>query len=165
MTRVLHPLTSTDHPEQDFTWVDAAPFRAHVGQLLANGLTESVIARLTGLSVRAVNHLAYGRHGRPVRKICRDSARNLLQITTGEARALRYRAVPVQESRQRLHLMARGGWTTEQLAEQVGICIREVEQVLCPASATCTQLTAVKIAATFEQWESDQEFLGLVAAA
>lgn len=165
MTRALQPLLATYHPDQDFAWVDATPFRAHVGQLLATGLTEPVIARLTGLSVRAVVHLAHGRGGRPVRRICGDSARSLLRITTLEARALRFRPVPVRASRYRLRAMAAAGWTVERLAEEAGICIRDVQQVLCPGSATCTQLTALKIAATFDQWETEQEFPGLLAAA
>jgi hypothetical protein len=165
VTRVLQPILSAYDPDQEFAWVDATPFRAHVGQLLATGLTEPVIARLTGLSVRAVEHLAHGRAGRPVRRICGDSARRLLRITTLEAKAVRYRPVPVRASRYRLRAMAESGWTEDRLADDIGICIRDVQQVLGRGTATCSQLTALKIAAAYQQWEIDQELPRLYAVA
>lgn len=164
MAQALQPILYSYDSEQEAVWVDATPFRAHVDQLLATGLTEPVLARLTGLSVRAVEHLAHGRRGRPVRRICGDTARRLLRITTLEARALRLRPVPVRASRYRLRAMAEAGRTDRQLAEQVGLGIRDVQQVLGRGSATCSQLTALKIAATYEQWETEQEFPGLCAA-
>jgi hypothetical protein len=165
VTRAMQPILSTYDPEQDFAWVDATPFRAHVGQLLATGLTEPVIARLTGLSVRAVAHLAHGRSGRPIRRISGDSARRLLRITTLEAKSLRYRPVSVRASRSRLRAMAESGWSVERLADDIGICIPDVQQILGPGTATCSQLTALKIAAAFQQWEDAQDFPGLHAVA
>ena len=163
MTVALQPILYSYDSEQEAVWVDATPFRAHVDQLLSTGLTAPVLARLTGVSVRAVTHLAYGRGGRPVRRICGDTARRLLRITTLEARALRFRPVPVRASRYRLRAMAEAGWTERQLADDTGVCIRDVQQVLGPGSATCSQLTALKIAAAYEQWEIEQEFPGLFA--
>lgn len=164
MTEMLQPILYSYDCEQEAVWVDATPFRAHVRQLLATGLTEPVLGRLTGVSVRAVEHLAHGRRGRPVRRICGDTARRLLRITTLEARALRFRPVPVRASRYRLRAMAEAGWTEQLLADDIGVCIRDVQQVLGRGSATCSQLTALKIAAAYEQWEVEQEFPGLYAA-
>ncbi len=164
MTQALQPILYSYDCGQEAVWVDATPFRAHVGQLLATGLTEPVLARLTGVSVRAIEHLAHGRRGRPVRRICGDTARRLLRITTLEAKALRFRPVPVRPSRYRLRAMAEAGWTEQRLADDIGLCIRDVQQVVGRGSATCSQLTALKIAAAYEQWETEQEFPGLYAA-
>lgn len=161
---VLQPSLFSYEPEQGPTWVDATPFRAHLGQLLATGLTEPVIAQLAGMSVRAVRHLAHGRHGRPIRRIGGHSARRLLQITTLEARAIRFRPVPVRSSRYRLRAMVAAGRSADRLADELGIGVRDVQQVLGPGSATCTELTALTIAAAYEQWETEQEFPGLYAA-
>ncbi|HEU5483617.1 MAG TPA: hypothetical protein VFU98_01820 [Microlunatus sp.] len=164
MTQALQPILYSYDAEQEAVWVDAIPFRAHVRQLLATGLSEPVIARLAGISVRAVEHLAHGRLGRPVRRICTDSGRRLLRITTSEAEALRFRPVPVRSSRYRLRTMAEAGWSEERLSGVVGVGIRDIQQVLGPGSATCSQLTALRIAAAYEQWEADREFPGLAAS-
>ena len=60
--------------------------------------------------------------------------------------------------------MAEAGWTEQRLADDIGVCIRDVQQVVGRGSATCSQLTALKIAAAYEQWETEQEFPGLYAA-
>ncbi len=166
MIEALQPILYSYDPEQEGVWVDAAPFRAHLTHLLATGLTESVIARLTGISVRSVEHLAHGRRGRQVRRICGDTGRRLLRITTLEARAIRFRPVPVRPSRYRLRSMVAAGWTVHRLADDIGVSIRDVEQVLDHRAATCPQLAALKIAAAYERWETEQELgSGRVAAA
>lgn len=162
--RVLQPILFAYDPQPASTWVDAAPFRAHVDQLLTIGLTEPVIAQLTGMSVRAVRHLVFGRHGRPIRRICGESARRLLLITTRDATAMRFRPVAVRPSRLRLRAMAAAGWSPAQLAETADISLSEVQQVLERGSATCSRLLELKIAAAFTQWDADQEFPSLYAA-
>ncbi len=165
MTPALQPILFSYDPEQEGVWVDAAPFRAHLLHLLDAGLTEAVVARLAGVSVRSVVHLAHGRRGRVLRRVCGDTGRRLLRITTAEARAIRYRPVPVRASRYRLRAMIAAGWTIPQLADQAGLAIPVLEQVAGRGSATCSQLVAVSIAAAYEQWESDEgpRRLGAVA--
>ena len=99
-----------------------------------------------------------------MRRICGETARRLLRITTLEAKALRFRPVPVRATRYRLRAMAEAGWTVQRLADDIGVCIRDVQHALGRGSATCTQLTALKVAAAYEQWEIEQEFPGLYAA-
>jgi hypothetical protein len=164
VTQALQPILYSYDAEQEAVWVDAIPFRAHVRQLLATGLSEPVIARLAGISVRAVTHLAHGRLGRPVRRVCADTGRRLLRITTAEAKALRFRPVPVRASRYRLRAMTRAGWSRQGLVDDVGLGIRDIQQVLGPGSATCSQLTALKIAAAYERWQADQELPDLLAS-
>ncbi len=166
MFEALQPILFSYDPEQEGVWVDATPFRAHLNHLLAAGLTEPVIARLAGVSVRSVEHLAHGRRGRRVRRICGDTGRRLLRITTMEARAIRFRPVPVRPSRYRLRSMVAAGWTADRLADGIGLSIRDVEQVLDQRSTTCPQLAALKISAAYDQWETEQELgVGCSAAA
>lgn len=164
MTVKLQPMLFAYDPEREAAWVDAMPFRAHLGHLLAAGLTEPVIAQLSGVSLRAVQHLAHGRNGRQIRRVCGDTGRRLLRITTAEARAIRFRPVPVKPSRLRLRAMAAAGWTVDRLVATTGLGSRDVEAVLGRGSATCSQVTALTIAAVFEQWETEQEFAGIYAA-
>lgn len=161
---VLQPILFAYDPQPSSTWVDAAPFRAHVNQLLTMGLTEPVIAQLSGMSDRAVRHLVHGRHGRPIRRICDVSARRLLLITTLDVTAMRFRPVAVRPSRLRLRAMAAAGCSPEWLARSTEIGIREIQQVLDRGPATCSRLTELKILAAFEQWDADQEFSDLYAA-
>lgn len=165
MTKALQPMLFSHDPDSEGVWVDAAPFRAHLLLLLGAGLTEPVIARLAGVSVRSVVHLAHGRRGRVLRRVCGDTGRRLLRITTAEARAIRYRPVPVRASRYRLRAMVDAGWSVQRLAEDTGLAIPALEQVAGRGSATCSQLVALTIAAAYEQWQVDQEPTGLGAAA
>ena len=83
-----------------------------------------------------------------------------------EARAIRFRPVPVRSSRYRLRSMVAAGWTVDRLADRIGLSIRDVEQVLDQRSATCPQLAALKISAAYDQWETEQELgVGCSAAA
>ncbi len=165
MTPALQPMLFSPDPDAEGVWVDAAPFRAHLLHLLGAGLTEPVVARLAGVSLRSVVHLAHGRRGRVPRRICGDTGRRLLRITTAEARAIRYRPVPVRASRYRLRAMIAAGWTVQRLAEDSGLAIPVLEQVAGRGSATCTQLVALTIAAAYEQREIDRQPTGLDAAA
>jgi hypothetical protein len=100
-----------------------------------------------------------------VRRVSADTGRRLLRITTVEARAIRFRPVPVRPSRYRLRAMADAGLTLQQLADDMAVSIRDLEQVLGRGSATCPQLVALKISAEYEQWAIEQEFPGIYAAA
>jgi hypothetical protein len=156
----LQPILFSHHPEGDGLWVDAGPFRAHLVHLMDAGLTEPVIARLAGVSVRSVEHLAHGRRGRRLRRICADTGRRLLRITTMEARAIRHRPVPVRASRYRLRAMTGAGWSIQRLAQDTGLAVPVLEQVAGRGTATCSQLVALTIAAAYEQWELQQELPG-----
>jgi hypothetical protein len=153
----LQPILYSYDPDQEGVWVDATPFRAHLTHLLAIGLTEPVIARLAGVSLRSVDHLAHGRRGRPVRRVCGDTGRRVLRITTSEAKAIRFRPVPARPSRYRLRALVAAGWTVQRLAHDIGVSIRDLEEVLDQRAATCPQLAALKIAAAYEQWETEQD--------
>lgn len=149
---MLQPILFSYDADQEGTWVEATPFRAHLRHLLAAGLSEPVIARMAGISSVAVVRLAHGREGRPVRRVPSDTGRRLLRITTTEARAVRIRPVPVHPTRQRLREMVTAGSTVEHLADDLSVSIRDLESAIGRGSATCSQLVALKVAAAYEQW-------------
>jgi hypothetical protein len=69
------------------SWVEAAPFRAHLSHLVAtSGLSPTGVALLAGVSPRFAHHLLNGRGGRLLRRISPDSARKLLRVTPADAR-------------------------------------------------------------------------------
>jgi hypothetical protein len=81
------------------TWVDAAPFRAHVAHLMAAAaLDVEAVALLAGVRTRAVARLmAVRQNGRPVpRRINPELARSLLEVRSSDVRALRCRVVGAQ---------------------------------------------------------------------
>ena len=156
MPGALQPVLYSYDPEREAMWVDATPFQAHVAQLLAAGLTVPVIAQLAGVRERAVQHLADGRDGRRVHRICRDTGRRLLRITTMEARAIRFRPVPVRLSRERLRTMVGAGWSVEDLAGQCGLGIDDVARIVGRGSATCSQLSALKVSVGYAGWRLSQ---------
>ena len=82
-----------------------------------------------------------------------------------EARAIRFRPVPVRPSRYRLRSMVAAGWTVPRLAVDLGLSVAEVERVLDRGAATCPQLAALKISVAYEQWETEQEPTAGCAAA
>ncbi|MFT4164479.1 MAG: hypothetical protein QM650_04485 [Microlunatus sp.] len=157
MTAALQPVLYSYDPEREAVWVDATPFQAHVAQLLAAGLTVPLIAQLAGVRERSVRHLAHGRDGRRIQRICCDTGRRLLRITTMEAHAIRFRPVPVRLSRVRLRTMVGAGCSIDQLAQQTGLDVEELTQIVGRGSATCSQLNALKIAVGYQRWISRQE--------
>lgn len=157
MPAALQPVLYSYDPEREAVWVEATPFQAHVAQLLAAGLTVPVIAQLAGVRERAVRHLAHGRDGRRVHRICRDTGRRLLRITTMEAQTIRFRPVPVRLSRERLRTMAGAGWSVEDLAERCGLGVDDVARIVGRGSATCPQLSALKVAVVYQAWRVSEE--------
>ena len=145
-------------------WVDATPFRAHLGQLLATGLTEPVIARLAGVSVRAVEHLAHGRRGRPVRRICDERHAGCCGSPRRRPRRSGSDRCRCGRSAIGCARWPRPAGPCSSSPTTLGLCIRDVQQVDRPGVGDLLQLTALKIAAAYELWETEQEFPGLYAA-
>lgn len=63
-------------------WVDAAPFRAQLHHLMGGtALSAGEVAVAAGISSRLGARLAYGRNGRALRRIDRESALRLMALT------------------------------------------------------------------------------------
>ena len=74
-----------------------------------------------------------------------------------EARAIRFRPVPVRLSRERLRTMVGAGWSVEDLAGQCGLGIDDVARIVGRGSATCSQLSALKVSVGYAGWRLSQE--------
>lgn len=136
------------------TWVDAAPFRAHLRHLMAvSSLSSSAVALLAGLSPAFAFRLLHGRGGRPLRRISPETARQLLRITTAEARAVRSRSVPAASTQQHLRRLLEHGYPAEELAERLDVPPSAVEALLTAQVQVCPQLLALRVAAEVSRWQ------------
>jgi hypothetical protein len=130
------------------TWVEAAPFRAHLRHLMwLSGLSASTTAVLAGISPGLAHLLLHGRRGRPLRRINPDSARKLLRVTAADARAVRLRNVPAQATAHHLRRLVGAGWSDGELAELLRLPPARVRSLIIDGSGSCTQLTALQAAA------------------
>ena len=159
VTQALQPILYSYDGEQEAVWVDATPFRAHRrtaagdrsdragprpadrGERAGGGAPRPRTAGPTGAShlrrhrppVAADHHP--GGQGAPVPTGAGAGSRD-----TGCAR------------------WPKPAGPSSCSPSDIGVCISDVQQVLGRGSATCSQLTALKIAAAYEQWETEQEF-------
>ena len=130
-------------------WVEAAPFRAHVAHLMAAAeLTFGTLGLLTGVQPRAIARLMAGRHsGRPVGKISRDMARQLLSVRNSDVRALRCRSVAAEAVTLQLRFLRRAGWSESRLAATLGLDRRSLDALLDGSASGCSALVALRAAA------------------
>lgn len=132
------------------TWVDAAPFRAHVAHLMAAAaLSADAVALLAGVHTKAVARLMADRDaGGPVpRRIHPELARSLLEVRCRDVRALRYRVVGAQTVTGRARLLRSLGWSESRLAAAIGVDRRSLAGLLDGSAPTCTALVALRAAA------------------
>jgi plasmid maintenance system antidote protein VapI len=145
------PVGTSGHPEQAAqTWVDAAPFRAHVAHLMAAaGLSVDAMALLAGVPTKTVARLMADRAtGRPVpRRINPELARSLLEVRCSDVRALRCRIVGAQTVIGRARLLRSLGWSESRLAAALGVDRRSLAGLLDGRATTCTALVALRAAA------------------
>lgn len=152
--QILRPRSvgpSSDRPGRvPQAWVDAAPFRAHVAHLMANGpLGIDAVALLAGVHTKAVARLMAGRDtGRSaVRRIDPELARSLLRVRSSDVRALRCRLVGAQTVMGRARLLRSSGWSESRLAATLGVDRPWLAGLLEGSATMCTALVAVRAAA------------------
>jgi hypothetical protein len=69
------------------TWIEAAPFRAHVAHVMAAGrLSQESVAAMAGVAPKVIARLLQDGPGQPVRVIREDLGRRLLEIRSPKAR-------------------------------------------------------------------------------
>jgi plasmid maintenance system antidote protein VapI len=132
------------------TWVDAAPFQAHVAHLMAAaGLTVEAVAVLAGVQPKAICRLMAGRDiGRPVvRRINSELARSLLQVRNSDVRALRCRVVAAPTVVRRVRMLRSSGWSESRLAAALQVSKPSLAALLDGTATTCTALVALRAAA------------------
>lgn len=130
------------------SWVDAAPFRAHLRHVMAVGdMSVEVVAQLAGIGPRAARHLLHGRAGRPIRRINANTARRLLQVTSADARTAGRRLVSARATAERLRGLVAAGHTLAELAGQVEADPQMLRDLAERRRNVCTPLLAARLAA------------------
>jgi hypothetical protein len=130
------------------TWVEAAPFRAHLRHLMSvSGLGSSSLALLVGVSPRCAHRLLHGRDGRPLKRISPEVARKLLLLTPSDARAVQRCTVPASATVRHLRRLQQAGWSEPDLASALGLSHADLIALLTGVSSSCSQLVALRAAA------------------
>lgn len=127
------------------SWVDAAPFAAHLAHLCATtGLPWPVVATYAGVSLRAAARLVGGRRGHRLRRLPRPLAQQLLAVTPAQLTGLRRARVPAESSIRRVaHLVGRGV-PLPHLARQLGCTTDLVARLADGTPATVTAEVALR---------------------
>ena len=165
-TRAQGPEGGTRAGGPDPRWVDAAPFRAHLKQLMAVGaLDVTEVAVVLGLPTRAVRHLLEGRTGRVQRRISPQTARRLLHVRTADVGGLRWCLTPAPAARTALLRLRTEGWSAEEVATATGFPIAELASL--GQLPHCNRLLAVRLVGLARRLPStlDDEDLTPVAEA
>lgn len=137
-------MASLSYDRPDGGWVEAGPFRAHLRHLMAaGGLNAHEAGLVTGLSVRAVQHILHGRRGRLQRRISPDTARQLLRVGTTDVRSLRWCLTPAEPARTAYRELVAADWTRGQIAAAVRTPLAELDAL--PRAGHCSRLLAVRL--------------------
>lgn len=129
------------------SWVDAAPFRAQLRHLMgASGLSSAEVAVLAGISPGLAHRLLHGRGGRALRRVNPETARKLLRVTPGDARAIKRRLVPAELCRQHLRRLQAADWGRADLALLLGVTPDELAGLLDGRREFCRQYVALRAA-------------------
>lgn len=142
-------MASLSYDRPDGGWVEAGPFRAHLRHLMAaGGLSAQEAGLVTGLSVRAVQHILHGRRGRLQRRICPDTARRLLRVGIADVRSLRWCLTPAGPARTAYQELLAADWTRGQIAAAVRAPLTELDAL--PHAGHCSRLLAIRLRSLVE---------------
>lgn len=102
-------------------WVDAAPFRALLGHLVAQtGTSWRVIAALLQVRPSQLQHLLFGRRGRRLHRISPELAAGLIALDEATIAALRTQTVPAAPTVSRLRAWQAIGGSLAEIADWCG---------------------------------------------
>jgi predicted transcriptional regulator len=129
-------------------WVEAAPFRAHVRQLITDcGLTWRIVAVLAEVPSAALRHLLHGRQGHVVTRVHPMVAERLFSLTAANIADAARRLRPASETCTLLQRLLQRGWTAEELSRRCGLPADELINIAGGRQAGCSQLTAAVVKA------------------
>ncbi|SDS12373.1 hypothetical protein [Microlunatus soli] len=148
-------------------WVDAAPFRAHVRQLIeSHGLTWRTVAVLAEVPAPALAGLIRGRctavragrrRGGPRSEIRRQSrpvprlhpliAERLFHLTSEAITAAARRPAHAGLTRSLLVALTERGWPLAEISDRTGLPAAELQAVATGRRADCSQLTEATVKA------------------
>lgn len=124
------------------SWVDAAPFRAHVRHAIAvAGVPWPAFAVESGVPVTAVRTLLFGRSGRHQPRIEPRIAARLLCLGAHELTSLRRTQVVADDTAKRLEQLLIDGTPPLALAQWCAISPNELARLVDGEAFTCSRLT------------------------
>lgn len=128
------------------TWVDAAPFRAHVRFLMAEAdVSGPVVAALARVQPRAVERLLTGAGERPMRRLSPVVACRLFAVTPGLLRQSRIAEVPAAPVGAALRRLRASGWSLDALAGVLRTEVTTVDDLMGGAVGACPLLLALRV--------------------
>ncbi|MFT4216362.1 MAG: hypothetical protein QM619_04135 [Micropruina sp.] len=153
----MRAITSAKSAGPRSTWVDAAPFRAHVRHATSVAdVPWPVVAMAAGVSLSVVRALLVGRAGRPMTRIEPRLAAQLLRVDADELSALRVLRVPATLTTERLRGLLADGFPPLRLAQWCQIGPDELALLVDGDTLTCTRLTETLALAAERLRDADQ---------
>jgi hypothetical protein len=150
---VTAPAVGPNRRAED-SWLDSAPFRAHVRHLMAtSGLTIGELAALTDVSARLLRRLLHGRAGRPARRIDPISAGRLFSVTPLHASLARSHRVPGKRARANALLLLHRGRTAAALAQLTGLSTTDVVRLAAGDLDPCPQIVDLRLTAALREFD------------
>lgn len=160
----MSPIPTAAHTAP--AWVDAAPFRAHIRQLIElTDLPWRALAVVAGVNSELVEHLLFGRDGRPVRRLHPASARALLRLHATDLGALSASRVRAAITTRQVRWLLSHGTSAAALAAFVQVPVGVIDALSRGEHRTCTRLTAVLVAAAADALACPVERTDELAAA
>ena len=137
-------------------WVDAAPFRAWVRQLVSDtGLPWRAIAHAAGVTSATVHALLAGRNGHPVRRLRQMDGRLLLQLDHQRLAALAGEPASCDSLRALAWSLGLRGCRPAEIAEFVGVDALSIRNLMAGGSIWCSRLQLLRAEAACEAWGVD----------
>lgn len=102
---------------------DAAPARAHIRALMADGVGFKTIAALAGVPTSTVSSILYGRPNicKPYKRISDDTAARILAVRPDIRHVSRYHIIDSTGTLRRLQALAAIGWSQAELGARLNI--------------------------------------------
>lgn len=146
------------------TWVDAAPFAAHLGHLCSTtGLPWPVVAAYAGLPLRTAERLVPWTPARRLRRLPRSLAQQVFAVTPEELLRLRGVWVSAEACARRVAELVGRGVPMGRIADQLGCSTDLVARLADGAPATVSAELALRAKVACET--ADRASLQRVAAA
>lgn len=138
--------------------VDAEPVRAHLRQLMADGISYKQVAKLSGVSLSAVGAVLYGRHERghgPYPRVHRTTAEKILAVHVSLENMADGRCIDATGTLRRLQALVAIGWSQSRLGREIGVEPGNFNRVI--RSPQCTVGTAKAVRALYDRaWNQPQ---------
>ena len=162
---VLTPAMRSDHPidEDNANWVLAAPFRAHVTQLMEIAQVPwPVVAYQAGVPMATLRTLLFGRHGKARSKICHQAASRLIGLRPENLAWMRRSQVGAHRAGARIRLLRSHQLSWESIAASLHIDVKSCQGIARGEQSYCSVMVEVLAqsacqAIGFMAWEYHDE--------